>query len=227
MIGIIGAMDIEVDILKNHMEDAVRESVSGIDFIRGSLFGRETVVAKCGIGKVNAALCTEAMIIKYSPDLIINTGVAGSLTEDLSVLDVVIAKAVVQHDFDISGFGEPKGKVPGMNDVKIPSDAAISLAIEGIVKGFGVKCRYGIIASGDQFISETEKKKELSEGFSALACEMEGASIGQVCCLNKVPFTVIRAISDSSDGGGMDYETFAEKAAGLSSKIVESFIMSL
>ncbi len=227
MIGIIGAMDIEVDILKEHMEDAAKETVSGVEFVSGSLFGHRAVVAKCGVGKVNAALCTEAMIIKYRPDLIINTGIAGSLSKDLSVLDVVVAKSTVQHDFDIPVFGYPKGQVPGIDVIKIPTDGAISLAIEGIVKGLGVNCRYGTVASGDQFISSTEKKKEIAEIFSALACEMEGASIGQVCYLNKLPFTIIRAISDSSDGGGMDYDEFAEKAARLSAKIVESFIMSL
>ncbi len=227
MIGIIGAMDIEVDALKKDMTSPSTETVSGIDFVIGELFGRKAVVAKCGVGKVNAALCTEAMIIKYSPDLIINTGVAGALTNELSVLNVAIAKAVVQHDFEISVFGYPKGKIPGVEEIKIPTDAAISLAVEGIVKGLGVKCRYGIIASGDQFISSEDKKEEISKEFSALACEMEGASIGQVCHLNKIPFAVIRAISDSSDGGGMDYDTFAEKAAALSAKIVESFIMSL
>ena len=227
MIGIIGAMDIEVDILKEHMEEAVKETVSGVEFVSGTLFGHKAVVAKCGVGKVNAALCTEAMIIAYRPDLIINTGVAGALSEELSVLDVVIAKSTVQHDFEIPVFGYPRGQVPGIDVIKIPTDSAISLAIEGIVKGLGVRCRYGTVASGDQFISATEKKTDIAEAFSALACEMEGASIGQVCYLNKVPFTIIRAISDSSDKGGMDYDEFAEKAAHLSSKIVEEFIMSL
>ena len=227
MIGIIGAMDIEVDILKSRMEGAKTFCASGIEFISGTLFGKDAVVAKCGVGKVNAALCTEAMIMKFSPDLIINTGIAGSLSKKLSVLDVVIAKSVVQHDFEISVFGYPKGKIPGLDAVEIPADHAISLALEGIVKGFGVNCTLGVIASGDQFISEEEKKEQIAREFSALACEMEGASIGHVCRLNKVPFAVIRAISDSVDGGGMDYDEFAEKAARLSSKIVESFIMSV
>ncbi len=227
MIGIIGAMDIEVDILKAKMENPETTSVSGIEFVSGTLFGRSAVVAKCGVGKVNAALCTEAMIIKFSPDLIINTGIAGALTSELSVLDVVVAKAVVQHDFNVSIFNYPKGKIPGVEEIRIPTDGAISLAIEGIVRGLGINCRYGIIASGDQFISEDGQKEEISKEFSALACEMEGASIGQVCFLNKIPFTVIRAISDSSDGGGMDYDTFAEKAASRSAKIVEEFIMSI
>ena len=228
MIGIIGAMDIEVDILKKKMENSSKETVSGIDFVRGSLFGQEAVVAKCGIGKVFAALCTEAMIIKYKPDLIINTGVAGSLSDKLSTMDVAVAKAVVQHDFDTSPLGDEKGRVSGLDSVEIAADHVLGHAIEGIIKGMGINCFYGVIASGDQFISSAEKKKEIAEQFSAVACEMEGAAIGHVCKVNKVPFTVIRSISDSADGSSeMDYSAFAPKAAERSSKIVESFIMSL
>ena len=228
MIGIIGAMDIEVDILKGKMENPVKETVSGVEFIRGSLFGHEAVVAKCGIGKVFAALCTEAMIIKYRPDLIINTGVAGSLSDKLSTMDVAVARAVVQHDFDTSPLGDRKGQVSGLEHVEIPADHALGLAIDGIIKGMGVKCEYGIIASGDQFISSPQKKKEIVESFSAIACEMEGAAIGHVCHVNKIPFTVIRSISDSADGSSeMDYSVFAERAARRSADIVEYFIKSI
>ena len=120
MIGIIGAMDIEVSMLKNNMKDARTVTVSGIDFITGKLFDHDAVVAKCGVGKVNAALCTEAMILKFSPDMIINTGIAGSLSEKLSLLDVAVARSVVLHDFDISYFGYPRGLVPGV-DLKLKS----------------------------------------------------------------------------------------------------------
>ncbi|MBQ7669172.1 MAG: 5'-methylthioadenosine/adenosylhomocysteine nucleosidase [Clostridia bacterium] len=228
MIGIIGAMDIEVDILKGLLEDARTEKISNIEFVSGKLFGRHAVVAKCGIGKVFAATCTEAMILKYSPELIINTGVAGSLSGKLSTLDVAIAKAVVQHDFDTSALGDRKGQVSGLDSVEIHADPAIGLALEGIVKGMGLGCEYGIIASGDRFICSAEEKRALAKGFSAVACEMEGGAIGHVCTVNKVPFAVIRAISDSADGNStMDYSTFSEKAAKISAKIVENFIMSL
>lgn len=220
-------MDIEVSILKNNMKESRSITVSGIDFITGKLFDHDAVVAKCGVGKVNAALCTEAMILKFSPDMIINTGIAGSLSDNLSLLDVAVAKSVVLHDFDLSYFGYPRGLVPGVDAVEIPSDVAISKAIEGIVKGMGVGCEYGVIATGDQFICSDEKKEELTRDFSALACEMEGGAIGQVCHINKIPFTIIRAISDSADGANMDYETFSERAAEISSKIVENFIMSI
>jgi len=228
MIGIIGAMDIEVDILKSLIEEPEIAVVSGVRFVCGRLFGKEVVVAKCGIGKVFAALCAEAMILKYSPDLIINTGVAGSLSENLSTLDVAVSRAVVEHDFDTSPLGDEKGHVCGLESIEIPADAAISRAIEGIVKGMKVHCEYGVIASGDQFISSAEKKRIISSEFSAIACEMEGASIGHVCHVNKVPFTVVRAISDGADGSSdMDYPAFAEKAAHISAKIVENFIMSI
>ena len=220
-------MDIEVSILKNNMKESRSITVSGIDFITGKLFDHDAVVAKCGVGKVNAALCTEAMILKFSPDMIINTGIAGSLSDKLSLLDVAVAKSVVLHDFDLSYFGYPRGLVPGVETVEIPSDVAISKAIEGIVKGMGVGCEYGVIATGDQFICSDEKKEELTRDFSALACEMEGGAIGLVCHINKIPFTIIRAISDSANGANMDYETFSERAAEISSKIVENFIMSI
>ena len=227
MIGIIGAMDIEVDILISKLEGAVCETVSGIKFFVGKIGGHDTVIAKCGIGKVHAAMCAEAMIIKYSPDIVINTGIAGTLSPKLSILDVAVAKALVQHDFDIFFFGYPRGKIPGINMIEIPTDVATSRAIEGIIKQLGVGCEYGVIASGDQFICDEDKKEALARDFSAVACEMEGASIGQVCYLNKVPFTVIRAISDPADGSEMDYDTFSEKAAHLSASIVESFIRGI
>ena len=228
MIGIIGAMDIEVDILKADLEESSTETVSGIEFVLGKLCGKDVVIAKCGIGKVFAALCSEAMIIKYSPDFIINTGVAGSLSENLSTLDIAIAKDVVQHDFDTSALGDKKGEISGIGEIYIPADIAVSRAVEGIVKGMGIHCEYGVIASGDQFICSAEKKEEIVKEFSAIACEMEGGAIGHVCRVNKVPFAVVRAISDSADGSSdMDYSSFAPKAAAVSAKIVENFIMSL
>lgn len=228
MIGIIGAMDIEVDTIKKNIKDPATENISGIEFVSGELFGHEAVVAKCGIGKVFSALCTEAMIIRYSPDLIINTGVAGSLTNKLSTLDVAVAKAVVQHDFDTSPLGDRKGEISGLGLVEIPADLAISKAIEGIIKGMGINCVHGVIASGDVFVASNDVKERIVSEFSAVACEMEGASIGHVCHVNKVPFAVIRSISDSANGESeMDYPTFSKKAAAVSAKIVESFLMSL
>ncbi|MBR6917558.1 MAG: 5'-methylthioadenosine/adenosylhomocysteine nucleosidase [Clostridia bacterium] len=228
MIGIIGAMDIEVDILKQSVSSPVTTTVSGINFVSGRLFDHDVVIAKCGIGKVFAAMCTEAMMINFKPELIINTGVAGSLSDKLHTMDVAIARAVVHHDFDASDIGDEKGRVSGLDSIEIPSDPAISLALEGIIKGFGINCVHGVIASGDQFISDRDKKEEIKNEFSAVACDMEGASIGQVCLVNKIPFTIIRSISDSADdNSGMDYATFAAAAARQSAKIVENFIMSL
>ena len=225
MIGIIGAMDIEVDALKKLIGNKTPKTVSGVEFICGTMYGRDVAVAKCGVGKVNAALCAEAMITEFSPDLVINTGVAGSLTEELSVLDVALAKAVVQHDFDLTCFGRKPGEIPDLG-AEIHADPAITLAIEGIVKGMGVKCRCGVIATGDRFIASEEEKTALAERFGAIACEMEGGAIGHVCRVNKIPFAVVRAISDSADNP-MDYETFSVKAANLSANIIKSFIMSI
>ncbi len=224
MIGIIGAMEVEVASLKERMENKEICTVSGIEFVKGTLCGAEAVVAKCGVGKVFAALCTQTMILKYAPDCIINTGVAGSLSENLGVCDVAVASAVVQHDMDTSPIGDPIGLISGINVVEIPSDKAVSHKLISIVEELGVNCVSGIVASGDQFIASKEKKEFITESFGAVACEMEGAAIGHVCFVNGVPFAVLRAISDNADGSShLDFPTFAAKSAELSISIIERF----
>lgn len=225
MIGIIGAMEVEVASLKEKMENKETKTVSGIEFVKGTLCGTEAVVAKCGVGKVFAALCAQTMILEYSPDCIINTGVAGSLSEKLGVCDVAVASAVVQHDMDTSPIGDPVGLISGINVVEIPADKAVSDRLCSIVKESGTNCVSGIIASGDQFIASKEKKEYIEKTFGAIACEMEGAAIGHVCFVNKVPFAVLRAISDNADGSShLDFPTFAAKAAELSISVIEGFM---
>ena len=226
LIGIIGAMDIEVNGLIANMQEPVTEVYGGISFTKGILHGQNVVVSKCGIGKVFAAMCAQTMILKYSPDVIINSGVAGALSSELNILDAVIASSVVQHDMDTSPLGDPRGLISGINIVNIDSDTATSDKLIDAAKSLGVNTVKGIVASGDQFMADQIKKSDVAATFGAIACEMEGAAIGQVCYVNKVPFAVMRTISDGK-GEALDYMTFSVIAANKSIQIIEDFLMRL
>lgn len=225
MIGIICAMQIEIDKINEAIENKETETVSGITFTKGTLYGKAVVTAVCGVGKVFAAICTEAMIIKYNPQVIINTGVAGTLTDKLSIGDVAVSEFVVQHDMDTSPLGDPVGLLSGINIVKIPADTETAKKIAACVEKTGAKSLIGTVASGDQFINSAEKKKYIAETFGAVCCEMEGGSIGHACYVNNVKFAVIRAISDGAgDESHMDYPTFAKMAAQKSAEAVKLFV---
>ena len=220
-LGIIAAMKIEAELIEAAMTDIVRETCGSIEFCLGKIGSTDIVLAVCGIGKVFAAICAQTMIVKYVPDAIINTGVGGTLTKKLSVGDVAVSSAMVQHDMDTSALGDPVGLISGPNIIEIPADAALAEKISAIVKDMGINTVTGTIATGDQFIAKQETKDRIVERFGAIACEMEGAAIGQVCFVNKVPFAVIRAISDDADSGACDdYPTFAKMAAKNSAKAV-------
>ncbi len=226
MVGIIGAMHIEVETIKSLMENKAVETISGVDYIRGTLHGKEIVIAVCGIGKVAAAMCAQTMILKYSPECIINTGVGGSLSTKLAIGDIAVSESLVQHDMDTSPLGDPIGHISGINIVNIPADSEVAnLLSEGIETLENVKGMRGIIASGDQFIASEEKKKFITDNFGAIVCEMEGASIAQVCYTNGVPFGVVRAVSDCADGSShMDYGEFLPVAAANAAKLIEYFV---
>lgn len=220
-LGIIAAMKIEAELIEAAMTDVARETCGGIEFCLGKIGSTDIVLAVCGIGKVFAAMCAQTMIVKYAPDAVINTGVGGTLTKKLSVGDVAVSSAMVQHDMDTSALGDPVGLISGINIVEIPADKALADKISAIVSGMGISTVQGIIATGDRFIANQETKNYIVDTFGAIACEMEGAAIGQVCYVNKVPFAVIRAISDDADGGACeDYPTFAKTAAKNSAKAV-------
>lgn len=217
MVGIIGAMGVEVAALKKMMEGAESQTVSGIEFTRGFINGTEVVVAACGIGKVFAGICAEIMILKYSPDYVVNTGVGGTLCSELSIGNIAVAKDVVQHDMDTSPLGDPLGLLSGINVVNIKCDEKLVALISEAAEVAGYKSFKGTIATGDCFVADTGRKKRIVDNFNAIACEMEGAAIGQVCYVNKVPFAVIRAISDDADGNSHeDYPTFLKEAAANS-----------
>jgi adenosylhomocysteine nucleosidase len=164
------------------------------------------------------------MILTFRPELIVNVGVGGTLTDKLSVTDIAIADALVQHDMDTSPLGDPVGLISGINIVEIPCDKTISSLIETAAAELNIRTARGVIASGDQFIASATQKTRIIENFGAIACEMEGAAIGQVCYVNHVPVAVVRAISDSADGSAeLSYGEFTKVAAENSAKVLERF----
>ena len=224
-IGIIGAMEPEVAALVEKLENKKCETVSGIDFYSGDLFGKKAVVAKCGIGKVFAAVCAQVMIMKYSPSLLVNTGVGGGLAPGLSTGDVVIADKLCQHDMDTSAIGDPKGLVSGINKIYFDADKKAVEILSDAASSLGLNVLVGTVASGDKFVASREDKARITEDFGAAACEMEGAAIAQVAFVNSTPFAVIRAISDSADGEAtMDYPTFLPIAVANSAKMTLSLV---
>ena len=225
MIGIIGAMGIEIRALADLLEDKKTEKISGVEYMSGKIYGKDVVLAVCGIGKVFAAICATTMILKYNPDVIINTGVAGTLTNALSIGDIAIADSVVQHDMDTSPLGDPVGLLSGINIVKIPADKQTASKIEACVAEIGANYQIGTIASGDQFLASKEIKERIVANFGAIAGEMEGAAVGHVCYVNNKPFCVLRAISDCADGSGAEnYMEFLDKAAENATMIIAKFI---
>lgn len=220
-LGIIGAMKIEVDAIIAEMRDVFTETCGGIEFTGGKIGKNDVICAVCGIGKVYAAMCTEAMIVKYAPDAIVNTGVGGSLTQRLSIGDVAVSDAVVQYDMDTSAVGDPVGLISGLNMVYIPASENLARTVCGIITDMGINCEKGTIATGDRFVGDSASKEHITELFSAIVCEMEGGAVGHVCAINNIPFCIIRAVSDNADSGACDdFPAFAAKAAKNSAKAV-------
>lgn len=225
MIGIIGAMDTEVDNIKTQVKNKALSTVAGVDFVCGFIDDVNVCVAKCSPGKVNAALCTQAMIDNFDIDMIINVGVACSLSEDVIIKNVVIASDVCEYDIDITALGEPRGFINGLNVIKIKTDGKISEQLARIAINHGEKIHRGTIASGDTFIANKELKKTLSTEFGAICGEMEGGAIGHTCAANNVPFAVLRSISDGgNENAQLDYPTFKKIAAEISTAIILEFI---
>lgn len=218
MLGIIGAMDIEIERINAQMTDKKEEVVSGVCYTSGKIGETGVVTAICGIGKVFAAICAQTMILKYNVDAIINTGVAGTLTDKVGVLGTVVATALVQHDMDTTYFGDPKGMISGINVVEFKADEELSEKVCSNIEGDYIR---GVIASGDAFIADEAKKQDIAKSFNAVACEMEGAAIAHVCYVNNVPVCVVRSISDGADGDRqLSYEAFREEAAARSAGII-------
>ena len=221
-IGIIGAMEIELEALRARMTDTQDEIVSGIRFTKGNLCGTPAVCAVSGVGKVAAALVAEAMILRFSVTHLLNTGVAGGLGAGLVVGDIVVADAVVQHDMDTTALGDPAGLISGLGIVKIPADPVFSATLQTATVMAGLVPHVGTVASGDLFVARDADKARIKAQFDAIACEMEGAAIGQVAYTNGVPFAVLRAISDGGDG--MEFSQFVGLAAERSVAVTTALL---
>ena len=215
MLGIIGAMDVEVKKLREMMKDPETQTVAGMTFYQGTIKGKAVVVVRSGIGKVNAAVCTQILVDDFGVDYVINTGIAGSLKAEINIADIVISSDVLHHDMDASGFGYPLGQIPRMDVLSFEADKhLIDVAKEACAKVLPeIGTHIGRVVSGDQFISDKAVKERISANFDGYCTEMEGAAMAQAAHLNQIPFIILRAISDKADQEAAgSYEEF-EKAA--------------
>ncbi len=229
-IGIIGAMEVEVAILKEKMEDVRIIKKASMDFYEGILAGKKVVVVRSGIGKVNAGICAQILADVFSVEAIINTGIAGSLNKDINIGDIVLSTDVVQHDMDATGFGYRKGQIPQMPVFYFAADEKLRQLAAEVCREVNpdIQVFEGRIASGDQFVCDQGVKDGIVSEFAAYATEMEGAAIGQAAYLNEIPFLVIRAISDKADGSAqMDYSEFEKKAIEHSVKLTLNMLARL
>jgi adenosylhomocysteine nucleosidase len=223
MIGIIGAMEVEVENLLAMMPEKKTQTVSGIAYHSGNISGMDCVVAQCGIGKVAAAVCAQTMILEYHPKAVLNVGVAGGIGAGIHIGDLVVSSGLVQHDMDTSAIGDKKGLISGINLITIPaSKPLLSVIVSAAKEIYGSeKVHTGVIATGDQFICDAAHLNRIADEFGACACEMEGGSIAQVCYLNHTDFVVIRAISDKADEDAADdFAAFAKKSAHQAARLI-------
>lgn len=227
MLGIIGAMDVEVNALKERVINKTVTTKAGIEFVCGFIENVMVCVAQCSPGKVNASLCTQLMIDSFDVDKIINVGVGCSLSKDVVIKNVVIATDVCEYDIDITALGEPRGFINGLNVIKVKTDDELSERLTRTAISCGEKIHRGTIASGDTFIASQELKDMITDDFGAICGEMEGGAIGHTCMANNIPFAVIRSISDGGDENAqMDYPIFKKIAAEKSTAIIVEYIKS-
>ena len=220
-IGIIGAMEVEIEEIKENMTVTQTTTIAGMNFYKGVLENTEVILAQSGIGKVFAAACTQAMIMNFAPDLIINIGVCGGLSKELKTGDIILADKVVQYDMDTSAVGDPIGLISGINKIYFECDADTNSDIEDILNNKNINYKNGVVATGDKFINDSVLVKWLCDNFDAIGGDMESASIGHVCYINDVPFTILRSMSDSGDeNSDNDYKASLDYAAKTTKDII-------
>ena len=226
-LGIIGAMDVEVRLLKENIQNLTVTEKAGTQYYEGSLLGLPVVVVKCGIGKVNAAIGAQILCDCFGVTAIVNTGIAGSLCAEQDIGDMVISSDVWHHDFDCSKFGYPMCQIPGMPQSFAADEALITLAKQA-AEQTGSTVRIGRIASGDQFVADPQLKNQIIERTQALCTEMEGAAIAQTACRNNIPFVILRCISDKADNSAeMDYPSFEAMAAKRCAQVAMTLAQSI
>ncbi len=225
-IGIIAAMNEEMQEIKNIMTDIRKKDIYNLHFFEGKINSKECVLVECGIGKVNAARTTQIMIDYYDIEYIVNIGTAGATDKCVNALDVVIGQKLIQHDFDISAFGHEKGFITGIGQYVYSDDTLVEKckeAIEGISSKYNV--HIGTIASGDVFCTDVKMSENLFNNYKALCVEMEGAAIGQIAYLDNVPFIVIRSISDSPNGNNhIDFDEYLKIASKRGAEFLSNLI---
>lgn len=231
-IGIIGAMQVEIEAILKTAEIQRVERHSSMDFHVGALRGTPVVVAYCHAGKVNSALCTQALIDHYVPRAVVNIGVAGGIGPDVHIGDIVLATGCVQYDYDVTALEHhPIGtlELPSLGNVRLfPCDGKLTDPLAQAAQGLYGRCHRGPIATGDVFVADPAKGRYLHETFGALACEMEGASIAHACLLNGVPCAVLRSISDNgNDDAVVDFPTFAQESAHRAQQLLSEAIGTL
>ena len=227
MIGIICALKFEVDGLKQLMENAKSVQKAGLEFISGKIFDKDVVLLESGSGKVNAAAGTQIMIDLYEPDVIINSGIAGSLSKDLLVGDIVIASDCVEHDINRTAMEEPRGQIWFTDEkrIDIPADKDIAEKLAECCQNLGASVSIGRIATGDMFVTYRRQREMIAMEFGALCCEMEGGAVGHVCYMNKVPFAILRSISDDFKFNKPEnYDDYKQMAADRTVKALKKFI---
>lgn len=227
--GIIAAMSEELEILLKDMDLEDKKIKANMTFNKGKLWGKDVVAVVCGIGKVNAAICTQILASEYNVDKVINVGVAGGIGKEIYPGDIVIADNLVEHDMDTTAFGDPHGQIPRMDTFDFKADKElVELATKACESLTDIKSYVGRIVSGDQFIASVEKVQYLEKEFNALSCEMEGASIAHVCYSNNIPFVIIRSISDNANNGAhIDFEKFTPVAVKNSTSIIKEMIKNI
>ena len=230
--GIIGAMEVEVKALRSLLADAKETEAGGLSFTEGTLDGKAVVIVRSGVGKVNAALCAQRLALQFGVTRVINTGIAGALAHGLKVLDFVVSTDALYHDMDATGFGYKVTVVPQMDCSDFPADtgmiAKAKEAFASLPEAAGHKLIEGRIATGDQFISDKGIKERIKTDCSPACVEMEGAAIAHACYLNKIPFVIIRCMSDMADDAGENTYSFNEEtAANLSAALVRKMLAGL
>lgn len=223
MIGIIGAMEVEVQKLKEHMNVKRTMEKAGMVFYEGTLKGQPVVIVRSGIGKVNAAVCTQILIDDFQAEAVINTGIAGSLKAEINIGDLVVSTDLVHHDMDAVQFGYALGQIPQMDVFSFEADQKLAELAKDCCEEVNpeIQVFQGRIVSGDQFVADKAKKNWIAENFNGFCTEMEGAAIAQAAYLNHTPFVILRAISDKADDSAvMDYPAFEKQAIDHSVRLV-------
>ncbi|MEI7027844.1 5'-methylthioadenosine/adenosylhomocysteine nucleosidase [Paenibacillus sp. y28] len=228
-IGLIGAMQEEIELMQQVLEQQESVQKAGISFIKGQYAGKNVILCRCGVGKVNAAVCTQLLVDHFQVDVVLFTGVAGALDPSLDIGDIVISTDCIQHDMDASVLGFPRGTIP-FAEVSVfeAEPELVKLAADCSRKVFEGRTLEGRILSGDQFIASRETVKQLYEELGGACTEMEGAAVAQVCVMNKVPFVIIRSMSDKADGSAhVNFAEFTVRASANSHQIIEQILQNI